>query len=78
MAASPKFKVYDAQGEYQAACKRPEEAACLVTFLGDGATVRLEHRRVVWTEGSEAQPAAESYDKAAAIMLQRAGHYGRL
>jgi len=72
MAASPFWKVYDAAGEYQAACKRPEEAACLVDFLGEGATIRAGHDRVVWTEGKDGR-ASDSYDAVAeACYLPRA------
>lgn len=62
MAASPNYKVYSPAGEYEASCKHVESAAALVAFLGDGATIRYLHKRTVWTEGKEAQPAAESYD----------------
>jgi len=62
MAGSPKWKVYDAEGVYQAACKEGEAAAALVAFYGEGASIRRRHGPVVWREGSESQPAAESYD----------------
>lgn len=39
MAATPRFKIFDADGEYQAATKRPEEAAAVVALLGEGATI---------------------------------------
>lgn len=64
MAASPRWKVYDAGGEYQAACKRPEEAAAVVSFLGNGATIRDGHKRIVWIEGPDNR-AHESYDAVA-------------
>lgn len=62
MASAPRYKIFNPEGEYVAACKYPEEAAALMTFLGDGAEIRDGHTKVVWTEGSELQPAAESYD----------------
>lgn len=62
MAGTPVFKVYDAQGVYQAACKEIEAAAALMTFYGEGATIRNGHSRIVWAEGKETQPAGESYD----------------
>ena len=71
MAASPMWKVYDAEKDYRAACKGVEEAACLVAFLGDGATIRCEHTLIVWTEGQEDQPAAESYDHVAETAQRR-------
>lgn len=70
MAASPTWKVY-ANKDYRAACKAVEEAACLVAFLGDGATIRCEHTLIVWTEGEEDQPAAESYDHVAETVKLR-------
>lgn len=53
MAATPRFKVYDAQGKYQAAVKDPEAGAALMGFYGAGATIRTEHTKasIVWTEG---------------------------
>ena len=73
MAASPKFKVFDKHGEYLAACKRPEEAAVLMAFLDDGATIRDGHavKDIVWHEGKEDQSAAESYDYVAEIVEDR-------
>lgn len=75
MAASPRWKVYSADGEYRAACKYPEDAASLVSFLGDGATLRDGHRvrDVVWREGAEDQPAGESFDHVAAVATARRG-----
>jgi hypothetical protein len=67
MGASPIFKIYDSKGDYRAACKLAEDAACLVAFLGDGATIRAGHgvKNIVWREGREDCPAAESYDHVA-------------
>jgi hypothetical protein len=54
MAGTPRFKVFDAAGEYLAATKRPEEAAAVVAFLGHGAEIRDGHAKkdCVWREGS--------------------------
>lgn len=71
MAAAPQFKVYDGSGEYQAATKRAEEAALVVGFLGEGATVRWQHSLIVWREGAEEVSAAESIDIAAGLILDR-------
>ena len=71
MAASPMWKVYSAEREYRAACKAVEEAARLVAFLGDGATIRAEHTLILWTEGAEGQSAAESYDHVAEVVHAR-------
>lgn len=38
-----------------------EDAAMLVSALGEGADIRVG-RRVMWTEGAEDQSAGESYD----------------
>lgn len=67
MAASPQWKVYDSAKKYQAACHDIEAAAILVTFYADndespGATIRLGHGLIVWTEG----PAHLGYDGRAA------------
>lgn len=71
MAQSPKYKVYDADGVYQASCKEPEACACLMALYGDGATIRLGHGKVVWVEGHEDQPASESWDFVAEKVLDR-------
>ena len=71
MAGSPIWKVYSPSGEYIGCVKDAEDAAALVALRGDGGTVRYGHRFVVWTEGSEDQPAGESYDYAAGVMLDR-------
>jgi hypothetical protein len=71
VARSPEFKVYSPDGEYIAACKDVEDAACLVAFRGDGATIRINHKRVVWTEGLEQQTAGESYDYVRDVVSER-------
>lgn len=71
MAASPAYKVYDAGGTYQAACKDIAAAALLMGLYGDGATIRLDHKLVLWTEGAEGQPAFESYDHVAEVADRR-------
>lgn len=72
MAASPKFKIFDSNGCYQASCKQPEAAACLAGMYGNGATVRTGHRKkdIVWTEGADGD-AADSVDIATEVILQR-------
>jgi len=77
MAGAPRFKIYTASGEYTAATKHPEEAACLVSFLGDGATIRDGHtlRWTVWTEGADGC-AADSYDATADTIWRRVAANG--
>jgi len=72
MAASPRFKVYDSSGMYRAACHEPEAAACLVSFFGDGATIRDGHQKKLWVEGVDGC-AGESFDRVAQIVIERAG-----
>lgn len=72
MAQSPIWKIYTPDGQYEASAKHLETAAAIVSVLGEGATVRLQHGKVVWTEGEEVIPAYESYDIAADIMSERA------
>ena len=73
MAAAPRLKVYNPGGVYVAACKHIEDSAALVALYGDGATIRNGHRAtdIVWAEGREEQPAAESYSFVADIVLAR-------
>jgi len=76
MAGTPQWKVYDAQKKYQAACKEVEAAAALASFYGDGATIRLEHSLVVWTEGKDGE-AGESYDAVATLAERRRQQHAR-
>lgn len=71
MAATPRFKIYNAGGEYVAACEYAEESACLVALLGEGAEIRDGHKDVVWREGHEEQSAAQSYDFVAETIWKR-------
>ncbi len=73
MANSPRWKVYDAQRQYQAATKDTVLAAVLVAFLGPGATIRDGHGLVVWLEGEDGL-AAESYDAVTECCAQRPSH----
>ncbi len=61
MAGSPQFKVYKGK-EYIASCKYASDAAVLVAASPEGMTIRNGHSDIVWEEGKESQPAAESYD----------------
>jgi hypothetical protein len=72
MAASPKFKVYDATGTYLAACKEVEAAAAVVSLYGDGSTIRTGHskRHTVWTEGADGE-AGDSYDEVVEVVAER-------
>ena len=67
------YKVFDRDGVYLAATRRPEEAAVLVAVLGRGSEIRTGHRKAdaVWREGFEPQSASESYDFVAQAILER-------
>jgi hypothetical protein len=71
MSSSPTLKVYNAHGDYIAACKHAEDAAALAAFNGNGTTIRHGHKLVVWTEGKETHPAAESFDFVATTIARR-------
>ena len=61
--ASPRWKVYDPQGTYQASCKDVEATAVLMGFYGDGSTIRDGHTKIIWTQGENGDgDATESYD----------------
>lgn len=72
MAAAPQFKIFDSQGEYMGACKEVEGASALVSFYGEGATIRNGHpkKTTVWTEGADGR-ASESYDATGKIIVRR-------
>lgn len=67
------FAVARDDGRLAALCADPEEAGVLVDWLGDGATIRSPGGAVVWHEGREAQPAAESWDFVAETVYARSG-----
>lgn len=73
MAGTPRFKIYNPQNEYVAACKHIEESAMLAACLGKGTTIRDGHEKkhIVWHEGFEDQPASESYDYVAQVVNTR-------
>lgn len=74
MASSPRWKVYNSEGTYVGAVKEAEAAAHLVSFYGEGATIRDFHGPIVWAEGDGAGRdgrAAESFDGTAHLMYQR-------
>lgn len=70
------FKVYDPEGNYQAATKRIEEAAAVVALLGNGATIRYRHKKkaTLWTEGADGF-AGNSYDEVADLAHIRLNAY---
>jgi hypothetical protein len=70
MGASPKWKVYDHEGTYQAATKEIEAAAAVVSFYGRGATIKLDHKVVVWTEGVDGD-GDSSYDEVAEKVAEK-------
>ena len=51
MAKAPRWKVYNADGKYVAACKYAEDAATVVASY-DGGTIRDGHHKIVWREGA--------------------------
>lgn len=56
-----------------AACAHAEDAACIIAgTCGPGAQIRYQRiGPVLWTEGAERQPAAESYDYVATTCAER-------
>ena len=64
------WSIHNADGDLMAITKHAEDAAAFVALIGDGATVR-NGGKVLWTEGAEDIPAAESYDAAASTILER-------
>lgn len=73
MAASPRWKIYDSESQYQASAKDVGLAAMIVTFLGSGATIRDGHtlKSIVWAEGQEDQSAGENYDYTETVIYAR-------
>jgi hypothetical protein len=77
MAGSPQWKVYDPDGVYVACFKHVEDAAAFVAIRGPGTTIRKQHGKPLWTEGSEEFSAGESYDRVFDVVMQRAHEQGR-
>lgn len=73
MASIFDYKVFNKAGEYIASCKHVEDAAVIVSVQGNGASIRLKHRKTwtLWMEGAELQPAGESYDFVATTANER-------
>lgn len=77
LGGSPKWKVYNPDGEYIAACRYVEDALFLMAFNGDGSVIKFDHRVLVWTEGKEETRASESLDRAAVICDERLSAHSR-
>ncbi len=72
------WKVYDAEGRERARTVYAEDAAALVSLLGEGATIRVGgNAQALWTEGEERQPAGESYDHVRDVVHARRNARGR-
>lgn len=67
------MKIYTPGGNYAASCNDEGAAAALMAFYGDGAEIRNGHskKNVIWREGSEQQPAGESYDFVTYVISER-------
>lgn len=77
MSGTPRFKIYDDQGIYQAATRDATLAAVVVGVGGfDGWTVKV-NGRIVWRQGSEEFSAADSYDDAAMLIYDRIEEHHR-
>lgn len=65
--------IYARSGDCVASCSDTAGAAALAAFYGPGTEIRNGHakKRVVWNEGEEEQPAAESYDFVADVIAER-------
>lgn len=69
MSGTPKYKLFRGK-EYIAACKHPEDVAVLIAA---DMVDRVSYDRAVdvWTANDNSAVAAESYDDAAEIMVNR-------
>jgi hypothetical protein len=70
MGHSPQWKIYTRDNEYVASTKNTEGASLLAGYYGNGTTIRFDHRKVVWTEGTDGN-AADSYDKMNEVIMGR-------
>lgn len=67
---SPQWKVYDADNKYVASTKDTEGASLLMSLYGIGATIRYDHRQIVWTEGVDGI-AQHPYDIQTKVITER-------
>lgn len=74
MAAAPRWKIYDANGKYQAATKEVEAAAALVAFYGPGSKIKWDHKVLAWEEGIDGD-GGNSYDEVAILAKKRLNAY---
>ena len=74
MAASPVWKIYNAEGEYIGSAKYAETAAVMLTIENDGATIRYGHNIVCYTKGTDGDP-GESYDTVTNLCQLRRSNY---
>lgn len=75
MAASPRYKVVNPEGEYVASFKYLEDASMLVSVLGEKTKVYdsvVAKRNLLWTEGAEEFSAGDSADRFGAVCDGRA------
>lgn len=71
------YHVCDNCDEVIAILKNPEDAAMLISYLGDG--YRIQHNgKNVWVEGVESQQAGESYEYVAEIVYERIANNERV
>lgn len=81
--ATPRIKIFDAEGQYQASTHDYAAAGALMGLYGDGATVRLGHSKkdIIWTEGQDGS-AYECYeliaDAIAAVDAKARAHFDSL
>lgn len=72
MAASPKFKVFDNAGNYQASFKDIYEVARYLSICEEGWNARISHSKkgTIYTKGPDGDPWF-SFDEAVGVMLTR-------
>lgn len=78
MAATPRFKVFDRFGTYQASTHEVEAAAALLGALYEGGTIRVGHskREIVYEDGKDGN-AGESFDAVALHVHARLDEWER-
>ncbi len=74
MAGSPKWKLYTADGVYEASAKHVETLAAAMGVMTEGATIRAGHGITCWTEGKDGH-SHNSYDVVAETCDKRLSDY---
>lgn len=68
--SSPKYKLHDPSGAFQATCKTPDLAVQIAALLGERSAVRC-HGKLLFRHITDGDALGESIDAAVRVLLER-------